>query len=539
MALLLSISIGSDRKAFPLEGDATRIGRASQNTIQIADPTVSKEHAEIVRSGGGFAIRDLGSRNGTRVNGNEVHELSPIRDGDVIEIGKVLARVTTDPGEAKTILNPSSNLSSSLNLRAREILARGGTGNASATRLVHLLAEAAAMLVLPRPLREMCDEILRVVEQAVPATRLVILMMPEGGGEPAQIAARLRGGSSRQPLAISRSILDKVLHDCASVVIGDAAADPRFAARHSIVAHSIHSAMAVPLFDNERVLGVLYADSVDPMIAFGREELEVLTLLANMAAVKITNARLLEAEQTSQRIAQELATATRIQRALLPEPPPLSGWAIDATLETCHEVGGDLYDFHVRADGSLMFLLGDVSGKGMGAALLMSSALSSARTLYDVCAGPAELVGRLNAVIHRSTDPGQFITMFVGVLEPLSGRLSYVNAGHNPPVLIHAGKPQRLDVGGLPVGVLADARYEMGESSIEPGDLLAAFTDGIPEANRGNEMYEEERLLELLADGAREAQLEALGRRVLESVDAFIAGARRTDDITLVLLRRG
>jgi phosphoserine phosphatase RsbU/P len=538
MDLLLSVTLGSERRTFPLDRDVMRIGRASQNAIQIADPTVSKEHAEITRNGDRLTIRDLGSRNGTRVNGIEVQEPAAIRDGDAIEIGKVFARVTIEGGEAKTVFTPAAQLSSALNLGAREIIAGGGPTGADAGRLVRLLVDAGRMLVLPRPLRETCDEILRVVEQAVPATRLVILMVPAKGGEPEQVAARLKGGSSRQPLAISRSILDRVLEDCASVVIGDAAADPRFMGQHSIVAQSIRSAMAVPLFDNERVLGVLYADSVDPTTTFSREQLEVLTLLGNMAAVKITNSRLLEAEQKNQRIAMELATATRIQRQLLPEPPMVPGWTVDTRLETCHEVGGDLYDFHVRADGSLVFMLGDVAGKGMGAALLMSLALSSARTLYELSADPAELVARLNAVMHRSTDRGRFVTLFVGVLDPVTGVLSYVNAGHNPPALFSAGATQRLEAGGVPVGVLEDAKFERGEVTIARGGLLAVFTDGIPEADRGGEMYEEERMLAVLGAGVAEPTLDALGRRLLESVDAFMAGTRRTDDITLLLLRR-
>lgn len=538
MDLTLSITLGSERRSFPLDRDVMRIGRASQNAIQIADPTVSKEHAEITRSGDRLTIRDLGSRNGTRVNGIEVEDPVVIRDGDAIEIGKVFARVTAETGEAKTVFTPGAQLSSALNLGAREILARGGPSGPDAGRLVRLLVDAGRMLVLPRPLRETCDEILRVVEQAVPATRLVILMVPAKGGEPEQVAARLKGGSSRQPLAISRSILERVLEDCASVVIGDAAADPRFMGQHSIVAQSIRSAMAVPLFDNERVLGVLYADSVDPTTTFSREQLEVLTLLGNMAAVKITNSRLLEAEQKNQRIAMELATATRIQRQLLPEPPLLPGWSVDTRLETCHEVGGDLYDFHVRADGSIVFMLGDVAGKGMGAALLMSLALSSARTLYELSADPAELVSRLNAVMHRSTDRGRFVTLFVGVLDPATGVLGFVNAGHNPPVLFTGGATVRLEAGGVPVGVLEDARFERGEVKMERGDLLAVFTDGIPEADRGGEMYEEDRLLAVLGAGAAVPTLDVLGRRLLESVDTFMAGARRTDDITLLLLRR-
>jgi len=535
MPLQLAIATGTERRLFPLDQDVVRIGRGSQNAVQIADPTVSKEHAEIARTSDGLTIKDLGSRNGTRVNGIEARGPVKVRDGDTIEIGKVIARLVTDPGEMKTQFTPAHELSSALNVGAREILARSAT--ADANRLVRLLVEAGRMLVLPRPLRETCDEILRLVEQAVPATRLVILMAPAPGKEPEQVAARLMGGSSRQPLAISRSILERVLSDCESMVIGDAAEDPRFKAQQSIVAQSIRTAMAVPLFDNERVLGVLYADSVDPTMRFGREQLEVLTVLANMAAVKITNARLIEAEQKNLRIAHELATATRIQRTLLPEPPPLAGWAIDARLETCNEVGGDLYDFHIRKDGSLVFLLGDVSGKGMGAALLMGSAMSSARTLYDVCDQPDEIIARLNAVMHRSIEPGRFVTMFAGVLDPATGRLRYVNAGHNPPVLLQGGACERLEAGGIPVGVMDSMPYSSGETTIAPGGLLCLFTDGIPEADKGGEMYEEERLLECLGT-AKGGPLDALGRRVLESVDTFMSGARRTDDITLLLLRR-
>ena len=538
MSLQLIVTLGTERKMFPLGADVMRIGRASNNAIQIADATVSKEHAEIVRAGAQWTIRDLGSRNGTRVNGVDIREATPIRESDTLEIGKVLARLGTDAGEAKTILSAGA-LSSSLNLGAREILARGGPAGADATRLVRLLAEAGRMLVLPRPLKETCEEVLRIVEQAVPATRLVILLARDGQTEPHQIAARIHGGSSRQPLAISQTILARVLNECTSVIIGDATEDPRFRAQQSIVAQSIHSAMAVPLFDNERVLGVLYADSIDRTTVFNRDQLETLTLLANMAAVKITNSRLLDAEQEHQRMVHELATAKRIQRTLLPEPPSVPNWAIDARLETCLEVGGDLYDFHLRSDGALVFLLGDVSGKGMGAALLMSSALSSVRTLYEACHDPAELVTKLNAVMVRSVEPGRFLTLFLGVLDPLTGQLRYVNAGHNPPMLLNRGAMRRLDAGGVPIAVLPGAVYESGEERLEPGDLLASFTDGIPEAQCGDDMYEEERLIEVLLAGAAEPSIETLSTRVLTSVDEYLAGEQRTDDITLVLLRRG
>ena len=538
MKLTLTVTVGSDRKSWPLEGASLKIGRSSQNPIQIADATVSKEHAEIFLEGGQWRVRDLGSRNGTRVNGIDVAEPTPVRDGDTLEIGKVVGRIGAEYAEAKTVLGVAADLSSSIRVRARDILARPARA-ASDSRIVHLLAEVGRVLVLPRPLHETCAEVLSFVERAVPAGRLVILLQQPGEKDPVPIASRSRGARSNEPLAISRSILETVMNDCASVVISDTSMDQRFANQQSIIAQAIHSAMAAPLFDNEKVLGVLYADSRDRGVTYGEEHLEILTLLANMAAVKITNARLLEQDEARRRMEQELAVAKRIQRNLLPEPPPLRGWEVDARLESCYEVGGDLYDFHLRADGTLVFLIGDVSGKGMGAALLMSSAMSSLRTLYDQCTDPAELAARLNVVMHRSSEAGRFVTLFIGMLEPGSGRLRYVNAGHNFPILIERGEVQRLPTGGLPVAILANSTFEPGEAQMAPGALLALFTDGIPEADRGQEMFEEERLIEVLTAGADEPALDALGRRVMERVDGFLAGARRTDDITLLLLRRG
>ena len=220
---------------------------------------------------------------------------------------------------------------------------------------------------------------------------------------------------------------------------------------------------------------------------FEEEQLQLFTLLANMAAV-ITNSRLLEAEQGRVRMAQEFATATRIQRALLPVAPEgVPGWQFHARLETCYEVGGDLYDFHRRSDGIWVLMVGDVSGKGLGAALLMSSVLSSARVLYDTCERPLSLAHKLNEAVVRSAAPGTFVTMFLAFLDPETGKMRYVNAGHNPPLVIGGGDLRMLEDGGVPMGVLPTYPFEEGETDLRSGDLLAAFSDGIPEATRGGD----------------------------------------------------
>jgi len=539
MTLYLSGNIGDQLQAWPLDAPAKQIGRSSRNPIHIADGTVSKEHAEITRRGDRFYVRDLGSRNGTRVNGQEALEPVELKSGDRVEIGHVMLRVTDQEPAQQVRFSDATVLGSSLKIRVDQILDRQVRAGEGAVQTVHLLAEAGRLLVLPRPLKETCEELLVFVEKAVPASRYILLLQQEPGAEPVQIAARTRGGRASQPLALSRSIMRTVMEECTSVLTGNAAMDPRFRAQESIVAQAVHSAMAVPLFDNERVLGLIYVDSQDLMVTFGEPQLELLTLLANMAAVKITNARLLEAEAAQARLAQELATATRIQRTLLPaSPPSIPGYQFEAFLETCHEVGGDLYDFYVRPDGMVVFVVGDVTGKGMGAALLMSSFLASARVLYDSFPETADLARRLNAIMHRTTDPKHFITGVVGCLDPPSGMLRYVNAGHPSPVLALNGRVRTLESQSVPFGVLEDFPYTTESVVLEPGELLAFFSDGIPEAQRGEEFFDEERLHRALAEADKQLPLEAVRERVLSQVDEFLDGTPRPDDITLLLIRR-
>jgi serine phosphatase RsbU (regulator of sigma subunit) len=330
-----------------------------------------------------------------------------------------------------------------------------------------------------------------------------------------------------------------VLEENTAVVTRDTSNDPRFMGQQSIIAQAIHGAMAVPLFDNHDVLGILYVDTSDPTVEYREPQLELLTLLANMAAVKITNARLLVAEAARQRLAQELATATRIQRALLPTAPTdVPGWAFHARLESCYEVGGDLFDFHTREDGLRVVLLGDVSGKGMGAALLMSSILSAARVLYDTCDDPLSFVKRLNAATRRNADRGSFVTLFVGYLDVATGHMRYVNAGHPDAEIVGGTAVRSLAATGVPVGMLDDFPWTAGETTLAPGDTLAVFSDGIPEAQHGQDFFGFDRVKAVLAERASTPDLALLADGVIDDIDAFAAGEHRADDVTLLLVRR-
>jgi len=537
MILKLSTTLNGETRTWSVEELPVRIGRSSSNFVQVLDSSVSREHAELARDGARITVRDLGSRNGTRVNGQDAASPVEVKPGDTIEVGHVLLRASAE--DAGTQWSSSPGHASSLRIKVADVLQRPTADARDPNKLVRLLAEAGQMLVLPRPLRETCEEILRLVERAVPANRLIILLRGRDGETLEQVAARTRGASAKDPLALSQTIVKIVLGENTSVITADAMNDPRFASAQSVVGNLIHSAMAVPLYDNARVLGILYADSANPTVLYGAEQLELLTLLANMAAVKISNARLLEAEQARQRLALELSTATRIQQNLLPEAPAdVPGWSLQAVLQTCYEVGGDLYDFYRREDGQLVFLVGDVSGKGMGAALLMSSALSSSRVLYEAFDDPLRLVVRLNEVVYRSTDARNFITLFLGYLDPATGRLRYVNCGHPEPLLVCDQALRSLEATGVPIGMMSSFPWTMGETVVEPGETMAVFSDGIPEAQRGEEFFDTERVEQAMRELAGEPDLARVGEGLIARIDDFAGGEHRSDDVTLVLLRR-
>lgn len=537
-SLFLSGMVGDRPQTWPLEGPVLGIGRSSRHPIHIADGTVSKDHADLTLRSGQYWLRDLGSRNGTRVNGRDAKEPIPIEAGDRVEIGHVMLRVTGEPAAQQIRLEEQSVTGTTLRLRADRILEQRARSGRNPAELVRLLAEAGRLLVLPRPLRETCDELLGFVAKAVPASRYVILL-DKGDGDPVQIAARTTAGRADRPLVLSRSIMGTVLRECTSVLTRDTSVDPRFQGQHSIVAQSVHAAMAVPLFDNEKVLGLIYVDSHDPRVTFDEERLELLTLLGNMAAVKITNARLLEADLERQRMAAEMATAALIQRGLLPPVPPLPGWEIEAFLESHDEVGGDLYDLRVRRDGTLSLLVGDVTGKGIGAALLMSSFLASARALDEAFPDPADLGRRLGTMLHETTGGRRFVTGFVATLDPATGSLRYVNAGHPPGLIARDGTIRQLDSTGIPFGVLPDFPYTTDTTTLEPGEVLALYSDGIPEAQRGEELFDETRLNAAFLSATREAtDLPGVRARLIAAVDDFLGDEPRTDDITLLLLRR-
>jgi sigma-B regulation protein RsbU (phosphoserine phosphatase) len=292
--------------------------------------------------------------------------------------------------------------------------------------------------------------------------------------------------------------------------------------------------------DLRGVLAVGDRESRSGIGPFAERDRRTLSLFANQAAIALENARLHRQALEKQRLEREMELAAEIQRQILPKGSPLvAGYDLAGWSRPARQVGGDYYDLLVLADGRLRIALGDVSGKGVPAALLVSTLHSALRLLGGEDGLTGDLVARVSRHVADSSAPNRFITLVVAELDLSTGRLRYVSAGHNPAILVRAGGAvEQLSSSGLPVGMLPRAEYDVREARLAPGDLLCLYSDGITEAARGNgEEFGVERLEELLARHHGKA-LDELTTEIGGTIARFSAGQPQGDDETLVLLRR-
>ncbi len=504
-------------------------------------PNISRKHAEVRVNGEQMTVQDLGSHNGTLINGAQLEKASPLCLGDSLEVANVILRVT-EPGFSTA--NPSVTGNRAI-LNAEiswdEVRSVQGQKKDLQSLLFQVLAKAGDLLTIPRIPEEMYEPILDLVETALlQPERIFVLLLEDDQDEPKSVASRTMGYRSEDSLVLSNTMIQQVLQEKKSFLAKDIQDDQEMGDMMSMVSQGIRSAIAVPLFDNEDVIGILYADDSRPQRSFIRDQLAAFTLLANTIAVALTHARYHEMEEEKRRQDQQLFTAVAILDNILPASlPPLEGYDILANLEPCFEVGGDLYYAEHLPDGRYAFLLGDVTGKGLGAALLVSTIMSITRFMLRDGWAVEDLVTRLNRQTFESTDLVRFATFFVGYLDPTTGLITYVNAGHNPPILVKAdGIILECEPTGMPVGMMEESQYRTSTAQLDPGDLLALFSDGIPETQTlDDDEYGEDKFKMLL----RKLHKDDLGK-IFEDLKVELADFRGEapigDDVTLLTLRR-
>ncbi len=534
----------------PLEGERCRVGRASGNELRLRDDlSISRFHAEFVFRDGAWWVHDAGSTHGTLVNGQAINGLTRLREGDEVQVGQSSLRLAPDgagaeepspppPLPGNTIAMPLADIMSSTFISAGGVTLPEGKAEAETpqSRAFGILSRAAESLLAHQPLDQVLQGVMDMVFEACSPERAAILLLQ---GEPPELSVQAERGVGGR-IQVSRTISELVIRGKQAIITQDAQVDERLAGSDSVMMQGIRSALCAPLWNNREVIGLVYLDSVAGRGSFTRDDLQVVTLLANVAAVKIENERLFLRDQAMREMEKELSAAARIQQRLLPlTPPEVPGYELVGMNVPCRAVGGDTFDFQPRGSGRLGIVLGDVAGKGMGAALIMAMFQAVFRAHAGADVDLLDLVSRLNRTVCDNAEPGKFITVFCADLDPATHRLQFVNAGHNPPLLVEPdGRVRRLHTGGIILGFSTDAVYKEEVVDLQPGSVLLMYSDGITEArNREGEEYGEARLVGVLSASNGRSVTE-IRDRVVASVNRFTGGGEQEDDMTLSLLKR-
>jgi serine phosphatase RsbU (regulator of sigma subunit)/pSer/pThr/pTyr-binding forkhead associated (FHA) protein len=546
---------------FPLGRLRITIGRSARNDLCIPDPFASRVHAEVRREGDQYILQDLGSANGTLYNGTTVEGAVPLTTGGRIQIGETeivfndgnaaagMPTMITDQRaspvpEATIALNSADRTTSGL-LEAIEG-ARTQPDQDTSRRsvkqsdLLALISKVGVTLLASATLNETLQQIASLVFEAVPAERCCIMMRDERGEELKVAVARLRDRQGEVgEIRVSRTIMEEVVGLGKSVLTADAQQDPRLMSS-TMTLQGIRSVLAVPLGVGEKVFGIIYADSPIAEGRFTEDHLKVLTTLASVAAIRVENARLIEEQIDRERLEQELQLASEIQQRFQPtQAPNVPGYELQGISFPCYEIGGDYYDFIERADGRMIVTLGDVSGKGTAAALLMSSLHAAVHAQASSHSSLSETISAVNNYLAENIPSNRFITLFYAELDPATGAVSFINAGHNPPLIVHAaGTTENLSAGGLPLGIRYDADYSEGRTQLHPSDVLVIYSDGVSEAvSPQGEEFGTERLFRVVSQNLN-ASAAGIRDRIEAALTKWAQGTPAADDITLVIVKR-
>jgi serine phosphatase RsbU (regulator of sigma subunit)/pSer/pThr/pTyr-binding forkhead associated (FHA) protein len=537
-----------------LQKDRAVIGRHPECDVVLDVAAVSRQHAVISKRDGQFYLEDLGSRNGTYVNGRRLSEVTPLASGDRVVICDVTFDFLADP-YASTLSDESSlavmlhdepvnhattNVMSKLDVStdyaSLYLSAKPETKLAAVLEISKNLSRAVSLdEILPKLL----DSLFKIFVQA---DRGFVIMRDLATGRLVPRAIRSRREDDQSVVRISRTIVSEAMDQKEAILSADASSDQRFDMAQSVADFHIRSMMCAPIIDAEgEAMGVLQLDTLNQRSRFTQQDLEVLAGVASQAAVAIDNARLHERIWAQRFLQRDLELAHRVQQGIVPsEPPDVPGYQFFHFYEPANLVGGDYYDYVPLPDGRCAVVVGDVAGKGVSAALLMAKLSGEVKFYLASEHDPAQAVRRINTAFGRRDWQDRFVTFVVVMLNPISHEVTIVNAGHMPPLLRHSsGVVEALgqEESGLPLGVIDDFAFESSTRALEPGDSVVIFTDGISEAmNASRELYGVERISSQIAN--KSSCIDELGTRLLDDVRRFVGQQAQSDDMCLACFQR-
>jgi len=518
------------------------MGRQSDSDLVLLDSRISRRHARIVQTDKGYLIEDLGSRHGTAVNNEQISSCL-LKSGDRINLGvadSYILSFVEDQAVLPELL---------------EKLEKAAVGPAPQLQHLGLLLRMAQMMHRAPALEEVLVALVDSALQLTNAERGLLFLIEEDGNLHLKLA-RGAGGIylGREVTDYSRTVVDRVAASGQEEVILEDQMTGRTAQETRIVRAEVRGIVAVPLqklpvseargetiqITAPELLGVLYLDTRAHATAVTGLDRQVLQTLAVEGATVIENARLLRIAQDQERIQHEMFLARNIQQGLLPRRFPQSDYfQVHATTMPMEQVGGDYFDMVYLPDERYGFIVADVSGKGLPAAMLATNLQGAFGGVAIGDPDLALLFRRVNDFLCERTPPEMFATILYGVLDR-SGRFQFVNAGHVPPLLIRAnGVVENLISSNFPVGLFAGATFEVASAQLQCGDILLICSDGATEAQAADQdLFGDARLRNSL-QGCSGLTPEAICHRVVGAVHEFVGDSPQTDDLTLTVVRFG
>jgi sigma-B regulation protein RsbU (phosphoserine phosphatase) len=515
--------------------DVVILGRDPDVDITLPSPTVSRRHARLVCQDGLHFVEDLGSTNGVFLNDQRITGRTRITDADELRIGEIVLRMITEA-------EPEPVVRGKVNVRT----ANQELFSLRPAQKLQMVLELSQHLSRTLDQPSLLDKLLEHLFKLFPLADQGLVAL--GGEEHLEVYARRT--RRQEDFRFSRSLLRQAIREGAGILSEDVRGDERFAQSATLRDSEARSVLCVPLFGHEgRPLGVLHLTCCRPDRVFQQDDLHLLSTIGLQVAVVLENAAFNEERVRQAKLLQELAVARQIQQSVLPTDfQELGGPAFDlfGRVWPAHEVSGDFYDFlpfdEARPEaGPLAFFVGDVSGKGMPAALFMFAVRSLARHLALGSPGPCQTLRLLNRALDRDNPSSLFVTLGHGLLDRDSGEILLTSAGHPLPLLRRTtGKVEDIN---LPTGRFLGFATEpkLGETRfvLQPGETLILYSDGCTEtfADGGKTMFGLDRFRQVLGEEFQ-LPLESWAEKVKNSVLRFGGGGEPQDDLTLVLIHR-
>lgn len=530
------------------------IGRSTSADLHVSDRFLSRQHARLFHKKGEWWIEDLGSRNGTWINGQRIDHPMPFNDGDRIRLsntyilsgttGETMDRTPTDflLADSEVSFRPVRDVTSDEHPRPATPTTSAQAAKAQADHL-HLLNEIHRALAGPVDLENLLETVLDCCSVALhPDQGVIYLRQPSGEH---QLAAERSLGSQASEHLSSETLLEKVAIEGLTAHVQRLDLDSEWRQSDSMANQGIKSLIAAPLADNQGPLGMIAMTSQEEESPFGDRELELLVSIASIASLRIRNLLLTEDAMRkgieADQIDRELKLARKIQVGLLPaEMPQTECFELHGCSKPSRFVSGDYYQVVSRLDGKeLLVMLADVVGKGLGASILTASLEALAAGPIEVGRSPVEICDRVSRRLHERTTTGRFASMFVASMKIDNTSFTFANAGHCPGLLIRGdGRALRLKSTGPPLGLFLHVDYQEAKRRLLPGDLFVLYSDGLTEAADHEENEYGLRRLTRVCKSLRNKPLAEIAEGIDTDIEDFVQGQPYSDDRTLVLVRR-